>query len=789
MTVNTTKITSGPYAGNDIVDTFSYTFKVADKTQLSVYETDDNDVQTLLVVDTDYTVAGVGNDGGGIITRVAGALPTNYEWFIRSNYEETQLTAFNSQGAFFPDLHEEAMDKLTFLLQQLLDKGDRSFRLSDTVDIDGLFTLTQNAANRAGLALGFDALGNLTLKTAFDPGLIDQSTLDTRYTVVFATVAAMKAVTPLDISGNQVNLAAGMIVETQGYYTAGDSGGAKYLIVAPKSADGYGDHTLSNTNVATLQDSKSTSNFGCLGSGDKRANWNAFIQAGGGDANSSFNIETFPTVLDDATSTAALATNSFKLNYISGVITGVSSQVSNSLIGVDATTGVVDVDIQELVFAGATRFRVYNSTADAQLTTEKLIGIKTSAQSIFTSAKIDRNKSVKGNLIGVAITASTALSPQLSILNSLGTQTLVSDERIEVIDNTVFTGTEVINAAFFFGKLPADSVISNNYHYNLGQVATEGFDIDGIGARCTVTNNHAIYSGFEYKHSSGSTFNTNRDVVFSGNSSYESVGTAFTFTSSGCFDNNTAYNPGGWGFFCSNLDATDVGSNENGIITGAGNKVIYAGNPAFVGAIRIGSDALGKAVGNINFDPFDSYVDPVYEVANPGTKVPNGAENGIIEMRGDPNNIRIANGKILPCTGNQIVSRPDNNMDNVIFENLEHGDTDDSCYDLADMTRLRIINPRLPANIGDRPFRLAAVSKSSVVCEEHPNLKNASTSNSGTGFLINGLGFEAGLGATNPPTATGDIWALGVTVQNTDDGSMWMRVSHSTTPATAWKQI
>lgn len=132
MTVNTKKITSGPYTGNGIADTFSYTFKVEDKTELSVFETDDSGVQTELTVDTDYTVNTVGVDGGGTITRIAGPLPTGYEWYIRSNYEETQLTAFTSQGAFFPDLHELAMDKLTLLIQQILDKIGRTFRLSDS---------------------------------------------------------------------------------------------------------------------------------------------------------------------------------------------------------------------------------------------------------------------------------------------------------------------------------------------------------------------------------------------------------------------------------------------------------------------------------------------------------------------------------------------------------------------------------------------------------------------------------------------------------------------------------
>lgn len=140
MTVNTTNITSGPYVGNDVADTFSYTFRITDKSQISVYETDDNGVQTLLTVDTDYTVVGIGDDAGGTITRVAGALPTDYEWFIRSNYKETQLTAFESQGAYFPDLHENMADKLTFLIQQLRDSVSRCPKLDD--GFGGLIPLT-----------------------------------------------------------------------------------------------------------------------------------------------------------------------------------------------------------------------------------------------------------------------------------------------------------------------------------------------------------------------------------------------------------------------------------------------------------------------------------------------------------------------------------------------------------------------------------------------------------------------------------------------------------------------
>ncbi len=48
-------------------------------------------------------------------------------------------------------------------------------------------------------------------------------------------------------------LTTGQFVETGGYYTKGGGGAAKYLIVAPQAADGYGDHVLANGNVAVLQ--------------------------------------------------------------------------------------------------------------------------------------------------------------------------------------------------------------------------------------------------------------------------------------------------------------------------------------------------------------------------------------------------------------------------------------------------------------------------------------------------------------------------------------------------------
>jgi hypothetical protein len=159
MTVNTTNITSGPYSGNGITTGFSYTFRAELKTQLLVYVKDASNVITTKTVDTDYTVSGLGDDDGGVVTFLTAPV-TGETVYIRSNYQATQDTDFDSQGGFFPDVHEAAIDKLTFQIQQLQDQVNRSLRINindDTGSLDPLAEITANSFLRANAtADGYD---------------------------------------------------------------------------------------------------------------------------------------------------------------------------------------------------------------------------------------------------------------------------------------------------------------------------------------------------------------------------------------------------------------------------------------------------------------------------------------------------------------------------------------------------------------------------------------------------------------------------------------------------------
>ena len=123
MTINTTSVSTGPYAGTNSTDTFIYDFKIQLSSEIVVVETDAAGVYSVLVEGSDFSVTGVGVNGGGNVIRSAGNLPSGYEWLISRVTAQTQESDFPAQGAFTPESHEDAFDKVTQILQELDDKN------------------------------------------------------------------------------------------------------------------------------------------------------------------------------------------------------------------------------------------------------------------------------------------------------------------------------------------------------------------------------------------------------------------------------------------------------------------------------------------------------------------------------------------------------------------------------------------------------------------------------------------------------------------------------------------
>lgn len=116
MTVST-EVSHNDYVGNGTTTVFPYQFRIFKKSDLTVSVTDLDDNLTILRLDTDYTVTGAGSYYGGTVV-LPSALATNWQISIARELPLTQETDLRNQGKFFAEVHENAFDKLTMLIQQ-----------------------------------------------------------------------------------------------------------------------------------------------------------------------------------------------------------------------------------------------------------------------------------------------------------------------------------------------------------------------------------------------------------------------------------------------------------------------------------------------------------------------------------------------------------------------------------------------------------------------------------------------------------------------------------------------
>lgn len=117
MTVSTV-VDHNDYTGNGVTTSFPYTFRIFKKTDLAVSVVDLSENITVLLLDTDYTVTNAGGyNGGNVVLHVP--LTNGWKISIARELEPTQETDLRNQGKFFAEVHEDAFDKLTMLIQQV----------------------------------------------------------------------------------------------------------------------------------------------------------------------------------------------------------------------------------------------------------------------------------------------------------------------------------------------------------------------------------------------------------------------------------------------------------------------------------------------------------------------------------------------------------------------------------------------------------------------------------------------------------------------------------------------
>lgn len=149
------------YTGNNTTPTYSYNFKIFEEGDLLVTSMNTSNVETVLALTTDYTVSGEGDSGGGSITLVAGNLATGYILTIRRVNDIVQETDIRNQGAYYPAVVEDQLDKMVMIDQQQQNEIDRSPKLPESTAIaDFDVTLPTDMVDNPSATIIINATGD-----------------------------------------------------------------------------------------------------------------------------------------------------------------------------------------------------------------------------------------------------------------------------------------------------------------------------------------------------------------------------------------------------------------------------------------------------------------------------------------------------------------------------------------------------------------------------------------------------------------------------------------------------
>ena len=178
MTVaSTTNPARNDYTGNGSTTVYNFTFPVlkesnrADNKQYSIKVIiTENAIDTIKTETTDYTVTLNEDTRLGTITFGTAPTATQKITFV-SDVDVSQATDYNNigTGAFPADSHEKALDKLTILLRQFLEKENRAISLPASSSLSNInIPVSTDNANKA-LVVN-NAGNNIEVKNLADIG-------------------------------------------------------------------------------------------------------------------------------------------------------------------------------------------------------------------------------------------------------------------------------------------------------------------------------------------------------------------------------------------------------------------------------------------------------------------------------------------------------------------------------------------------------------------------------------------------------------------------------------------
>lgn len=115
---------------------FPYTFRIFDEGDIRVIRWEADNSETVLVLNTDYTVSGAGNPSGGNVTLLTSpdTLSTGQGLLIKRVLDVVQDTDYVEGDSFPAETHEAGLDYRCMVEQQIEEGQGRTIQLPETAD-------------------------------------------------------------------------------------------------------------------------------------------------------------------------------------------------------------------------------------------------------------------------------------------------------------------------------------------------------------------------------------------------------------------------------------------------------------------------------------------------------------------------------------------------------------------------------------------------------------------------------------------------------------------------------
>ena len=192
--------------GNGVTTVFAYNYKILAAADMEV--TVDGVVKTLT---TDYSVSGVGVDGGGSVTMVVAPPSGTDNVILRRNMAYSRSNDYQDNGDLLAATADEDADRPIMMVQQLVADIARAMKLPVGVTTDQV--IAGSAAEREGKLVSFDSSGNMMLAAPADFSL---TTVSAFIATLLDDADAAAARATLGIGTSDLLLSAGKVIVFEG---------------------------------------------------------------------------------------------------------------------------------------------------------------------------------------------------------------------------------------------------------------------------------------------------------------------------------------------------------------------------------------------------------------------------------------------------------------------------------------------------------------------------------------------------------------------------------------------